>query len=101
MSEHLWGKRPFLSLLHNSGTPSLPPDTRNSYYISFNIPLKTQNTSFQVSFPLEFSPITRTAYPVLILVFPLLLALSPNDTWCWTQGIRSLLLLLLLSRTSP
>ena len=61
---------------------SLPPDTRNSLSLStFRSKLKTH--LFKLAFPLEFSPIPihRTAYPDLILVFPLLLALS-NDTWC-------------------
>ena len=79
MSEHLWVKGPFLSLLQDSGTPShLTPVN----LICFYIPLKTQNPSFQVSLPpLNSLPsYHRTAYPDLILVFPLLLALS-NDTW--------------------
>ena len=77
MSEHLWVKGPFLSLLQDSGTPS-----RLTPVICFYIPLKTQNPSFQVSLPpLNSLPsYHRTAYPDLILVFPLLLALS-NDTW--------------------
>ena len=77
MSEHIWVKGPFLSLLQDSGTPSrLTPVTRYLFLHS------AQNPSFQVSLPpLNSLPsYHRTAYPDLILVFPLLLALS-NDTW--------------------
>ena len=76
MSEHLWVKGPFLSLLQDSGTPShQTPVTRYLFLHS------AQNPSFQVSLaPLNSLPsYHRTAYPDLILVFPLLLALS-NDT---------------------
>ena len=71
-------KGPFLSLLQDSGTPShQTPATRYLFQHS------AQKTSFQVSLPpwILSHPIHRTAYPDLILVFPLLLALS-NDTWC-------------------
>ena len=55
MSEHLWVKGPFLSLLQDSGTPS-HQTTRNSLSVStFRSKLKTH--LFKVAFPLEFSPI--------------------------------------------
>ena len=55
MSEHLWVKGPFLSLLQDSWN-SLPPDTRNSLSVStFRSKLKTH--LFKLAFPLEFSPI--------------------------------------------
>ena len=69
MSEHLWVKGPFLSLLQDSGTPShLTPVTRYLFLHS------AQNPSFQVSLPLlnSLPSYHRTAYPDLILVFPLL-----------------------------
>ena len=73
---------------------SIPPDTHNSLSLStFRSKLKTH--LFKLAFPHEFSPIHRTAYLELILVFPLLLALS-NDTWCQIQGNRSLILSLFL-----
>ena len=54
MSEHLWVKGPFLSLLQDWN--SLPPDTRNSLSVStFRSKLKTH--LFKLAFPLEFSPI--------------------------------------------
>ena len=49
MSEHLWVKGPFLSLLQDSGTP-LPTDTRNSLSVStFRSKLKTH--LFKLAFP--------------------------------------------------
>ena len=52
MSEHLWVKGHFLSLLQDSGTPfHQTPVTRYLFLHS------AQNPSFQVSLPLEFSPI--------------------------------------------
>ena len=80
MSEHLWIKGPFLSLLQDSGTPShLTPETRYLFLHS------AQNSSFQVSLPpLNSLPsYHRTAYPDLILVFPLLLVLLAlsDDIW--------------------
>ena len=55
MSEQLWVKGPFLSLLQDSGTPSHVPDTRNSLSVfTFRSKLKTH--LFKLAFPLEFSP---------------------------------------------
>ena len=55
MSEHLWVKGPFLSLLPRLWN-SLPPDTRKSLFVStFRSKLKTH--LFKLAFPLEFSPI--------------------------------------------
>ena len=71
------GKRAFLSLLQDSGTPSrLTPVTRFS---TFRSKLKTH--LFKLAFPLEFSPILSSdCLPGFDSCFPLLLALS-NDTW--------------------
>ena len=60
---------------------SLPPDTRNSLSVStFRSKLKTH--LFKLAFPpwILSHPIIGLPTPDLILVFPLLLALS-NDTW--------------------
>ena len=74
------GKRAF-SVIAPRLWNSLPPDTRNSLSLStFRSKLKTH--LFNLTFPLNSLPsYHRTAYPDLILVFPLLLALS-SDTWC-------------------
>ena len=55
MSEHLWVKGPFLSLLQDSGIPShQTPVTRYMFLHS----AQNSNPSFQVSLPpFEFSPI--------------------------------------------
>ena len=71
------GKRAF-SVVAPRLWNSLPPDTRNSLSLStFRSKLKTH--LFKLAFPLNSLP-SYPAYPDLILVFPLLLALS-NDTW--------------------
>ena len=68
---------------------SLPPDTRNSLYLStFRSRLKTHLSKLASPSWILSHPIHRTAYPDLILVSPLLLALSNA-----TLGFRSLLLL--------
>ena len=75
------GKRAF-SVIAPRLWNSLPPDTRNSLSVStFRSKLKTH--LFKLAFPPSMNSLPsyhRTAYPDLILVFPLLLALS-NDTW--------------------
>ena len=56
MSEYLWVKGPFLSLLQDSGTPShLTPVTRSLSVSTFRSKLKTH--LFKLAFPLEFSSI--------------------------------------------
>ena len=70
-----WMEGPFLSLLHDFGTPS----HQTTVSLIINISLKTH--LFKLAFPFEFSPIHRTVYPNLILVFPSLFSLW-NDTWC-------------------
>ena len=52
MSEHLWVKGPFLSLLQDSGTLS-----HQTPVIRYPFLHSAQNPSFQVSLPPEFSPI--------------------------------------------
>ena len=74
------GKRAF-SVIAPRLWNSLPPDTHNSLSVStFRSKLKTH--LFKLAFPpLNSLPsYHQTVYPDLILVFPLLLALS-NDTW--------------------
>ena len=93
MSEHLWIKGFFLSLLPDSGTPF--HQTPKTHTLStFRSVLETHH--FKLSIPLELSPIHWTAYPDLMLVFSSLL------TYGMISGIRkqdprsSLLLILLL-----
>ena len=55
MSEHLWVKEPFLSLLQDSETPShQTPVTR---YLFLHSVSKLKTHLFKLAFPLEFSPI--------------------------------------------
>ena len=81
MSEHLWVKGPFLSLLQDSGTPSHPTpfNTRNSLSVStFRSKLKTH--LFKLAFPLEFSPIrkTRRGWAAAVLLLPILFSSSAH-----------------------
>ena len=55
MSEHLWVKGPFLSLLQDSGTPSHQTPVTRYLFLTFRSKLKTH--LFKLAFPLEFSPI--------------------------------------------
>ena len=76
---HLWVKGPFLSLLQDSGTPS--HQTPVTCYLFLHSAQNSKPIFSSWPSPLNSLPsYHQTAYPDLILVFPLLLAL-PNDTW--------------------